>query len=188
MKKYLIIIFILFLFLSVVKVEAKTIKVIAVDKFSTTNPPATYRVRVAETETLKDGILLEKGTLIYGNVIKTHKPKRGKIDSSFEFHPTYIHNNEENINLSHSKIFATVVGYKPVDPEKLIGSLAIKAANFIVLGASQAISFTIGAWNSPNGCRIKSGLNKMYRDSFVSFIEVGEELNVDAGDTLLLRI
>ncbi len=186
MKKIYLLIFILLLLTP--KVNARTIKVMAVDKFSTENPSNTYKVQTIDAEELEDGIFLEKGTVISGFVVKTYAPQRGKRDSYFEFHPTLITYNKETINISHSKILARVVGYKPIDPEKFVGSVAIKAANFVMLGSSQAISFTLGAFQAPSGEKIKSGFDRMYKESFVSFIEVGEELNIDVGDILILKI
>lgn len=186
MKKIGLLIIILLLFTT--KVNAQTIKVMAIEKFSTENPSHTYKVQTIEAEELEDGLFLEKGTVISGFVVKIYAPQRGKRDSYFEFHPTSITYNKETINISNSKIFAKVVGYKPLNPEKLVGSVAIKAANFIMLGSSQAISFTLGATQAPRGAKIKSGLDRMYKDSFVSFIEIGEELNIDVGDVLLFKI
>lgn len=170
------------------KVDAKTIKVMAVEQFSTQNPLSTYKVQAIEAQEMKGGLFLERGTIISGSVMKIYAPQRGKRDSYFEFHPTSITYEGKTINIGESKILAKVVGYKPISPEKLAGSVAIKAANFILLGSSQAISFTLGALHAQNGERIKSGLDRMYKDSFVSFIEIGEELNIDVGDILLLKI
>ena len=188
MKKISFFIIIFIMCLLAPKVDAKTIKVMAVEKFSTSKPSSTFSVKTVETDELKDGIFVEKGSIISGLVVEIHTAQRGKRDSYFEFHPTSITYRGKTINISNSNIVAKVVGYKPVDPEKLAGNVAIKAANFVLLGSSQVISFTLGAAHAQNGERMKLGLDRMYKDSFVSFIEAGKELNIATGDMLLLKI
>jgi len=187
MKKFLLI-FIFIFFFFVASVQAQTLKVISLDKFSTENPSPICRVQITETTELEDEFFLESGTIISGQIIKTYRPKRGKRDSYFELVPTAITYNDKTLNITNSKFIATVAAYKPVNAGALAGNIAIKAANFVVLGSSELISFTMGATQSQNGTRIKSGVERMYKDSFVSFIEAGSELNINKGDTLILKI
>jgi len=185
-KKLLTFAFIFYLLTSVV--HAQTIKVIALNKFSTKNPSSEYQVQIIKTEEIAEKFLLETGTIISGYVTELHKPKRGKVDSYFEFQPTSISYEGQTTDITQSNIVGVIVAYKPINPQSLVGNVAIKAANFFVLGSSQAISFTLGAAQAKNGNRIKSGLQRVYKDSFVSFIEPGKELEINTGDILVLKL
>jgi len=168
--------------------QAQTLKVVSIDGFSTKNPSAICRVQTLETTELADNFFLESGTIISGTVVQAHRPKFGKRDSYLEIIPTSITNNDKTINITKSKLTAKVVAYKPIAPQALAGNVAIKAANLVVLGASQGISFTMGATQAKEGTRIKSGLERMYKDSFISLLEAGSELNINQGDILILKI
>ena len=187
MKKFSLIFIFIFFFLTL-SVQAQTLKVISLDKFSTENPSPICRVQIPETSQLTDEFFLEAGTIITGLVIKTHGPECGKRDGYVEIIPTSITYNDKTTNITNSRFTATVVAYKPINPQALAGNVAIKAANFFVLGSSQLISFTMGAFQAENGTRIKSGVERMYKDSFVSFIEAGSELKIEKGDVLILKI
>lgn len=168
--------------------QAKTIKVVALKDFSTEKPSPTFRVQTIQDEVFKNGTVLEKGTVISGVVLKVEKPKRGKRDAYFEFIPTTIFydGNEKTIN---KQIVVKVIAYHSVDSKKMAVYVAKKAADFAVKGASMGISFVQGVAQADEGDnRIKSGFVKTYRDSPLSFIEVGSELNIDVGDTLVLKV
>lgn len=162
--------------------------VVSLDKFSSNNPPSVCRVQTINAENLGGKFFLEPGTIISGSVVQVHESRRGKRDSYLEIIPTAVTYKSKTINISNSKFCATIAAYKPSSKTALAGNVAIKAANFVVLGASQGISFTLGAAQSENGIRMKSGLKRMYNDSFVSYIEPGKELNVNVGDALILNL
>jgi len=187
MKRFLLI-FIFALCLLTSSAQAKTIKVFALENFSTLSPPAYFGVQIIQTEYLSNGIFLEKGSILSGSVVEVYRPKFGKRDSSFEFQPILLTYGGKATNISHSKMVAEVVAFKPIDPQKLAGNVAIKSANFVVLGSSQAISFTMGATKAAEGSKIKSGLDRMYKDSFISLVEAGKELDIRRGDILIIKL
>lgn len=169
-------------------VQAKTIKVVSLEHFSTEFPVETFNVQTLTTEELPDGIFIEKGTIISGYVVKVHGPKRLKRNSYFEFKPTLLTYKGRTLNIKDTKLVAKVVEQKRIDPVALTGNVAIKAANLVLLGSSQVISFTLGAANGEEGERIKAGLQRMYKDSFFSLAENGEHLDIDVGDILFLKL
>ncbi len=183
-KKALLFVFILFFLTS--SVNAKTIKVISLDKFSTENPSPMYNVKTIEPCCFPDGAFLKAGTVISGIIIKSQEPRRGKRDGYIEFMPTkFIYNGREKAE--YYAISTKIVRYKPVKPKKIIISTSKKVAGFIFKGATLGISFVEGALKAEKGKRIQSGLVKMYKDSPLSYIEVGKELNVNPGDILILK-
>lgn len=186
MKKILFI-FAFILFFLTSSVQAKTIKVISMSDFSTKNPLPTYEVKTLQLECFKDGTIIEEGTVISGQVVKVQSAQRGKRDGYFEFVPSSITYNGETKIIRNPISVARVIGYEPIEPQELVVSVAKKAAGFAVKGATQGISFVEGLVQAEDGERLKSGFMKVYKDSPLAYIEVGDELNVKAGDVLVLK-
>ena len=46
-------------------------------------------------------------------------------------------------------------------------------------GVSYGISFVDGLVTNPEGNRLKSGAKQVYKDSFLSYVEKGEDIHVD---------
>lgn len=185
MKKFLLLIFTIFLFST--SAHAKALKAVALDDFSPQNPKAIFRVRVIETEEVKKDSFIDAGTIICGQVIAIKGPQRGKRDGYIEFIPIEITCNGVTQKIEHPVIAARVSGYKPINPKELTFNVMRKTANFFFKGAISAVEFIDGAVEAENGRRIKSGVMKVYKDSFLSYIETGKELNVKTGDILTLK-
>lgn len=186
MKKFLLIILIMFLLASCT--EAKTLKVLSLKSFSTEFPSPTFEVQTIQREIVTQDIILEQGSIISGIVLRVEPPKRGKRDSYFEFIPTEITYRRIKQKIEHPIIVAKVLGYEPIDPKELTFTVARKVANFFLKGAISAVEFADGAIKAENGQRIKSGAIRVYNNSFFSYIEPGEELNINRGDIIILKI
>lgn len=186
MKKFLSI-FIIVTILLTSKAQAQTIKVSAVDNFSSANPAPIFRIKMVEDEEVQ-GMLFKSGTIISGIVLRVYEPARGKRDGYFEFIPTEITYNTESIKINIPKTIARIMYYKPIDAPETACNIARKIANFFLKGAISAIEFADGAIMAENGQRIKSGANKVYNDSFFSYIEPGKELNINKGDIINLKL
>lgn len=187
MKKILSIL-ILSIFFSASKVNAETILVKSLEAFSTEKPSITYKVKTIRAEQISDDLVLMPGTVISGYVLRVHEPQFGKRDSYFEFVPTMLIYGGKSKDISNTKIVGRILGYKPIDPQDLMFNVARKTANFVFKGAISAAEFVQGAVEAQDGQRIKSGAQKVYKDSFVSYIETGKELNVKSGDLLVLKL
>lgn len=186
MKKFsFLIVLIICLFAS--SVQAKTIKVVALKDFSTANPSPTFQVKTVEEEIFKNGAILEEGTIISGILLKVEKPKRGKRNAYFDFIPTSISYKGQEKKIE-GKIVAKVVAYRPIDPEKTAIYVARKATNLIFKGASMGIAFVQGAVAAEDGERVKTGFISAYKDSPLAYFEIGSELNIKIGDTLVLEL
>lgn len=183
-KSFLIIILNIFLLSS--SVQAKTITAEALDNFSPENPVGIFKVKTLSTQELEKGFFLDAGTIISGQIIKIQGPKRGKRDGYIELVPLLV--TYRSIEIQTPEFVAKVTEYKPVNPQELVLNTGKKAVGFVFHGATQGISFVEGAAKAEEGQRLKSGLIKVYKDSPLSYIEMGKELNVNAGDILTLKI
>lgn len=180
--------FIFCIFLLTSRVQAQTIKVLSVDDFSTLNPSSTYSVKTLELLQLEDGTFLYPNTIVSGVVLRVKGPKHGKRDSYFEFIPSTVAYNGQCYPIKSQKTIAQVIAYKPIDKKALAYNVARKTANLFLKGLISGIEFVQGAVEAENGQRIKSGCVKVYKDSFFSYLEVGEELNIKSGDILVLKL
>lgn len=186
LKKFLPLIFTIFLFSS--SVQAKTLKAEALDDFLPKYPKGIFRVKILETQEIKKDSFIDAGTIICGQVIAIKGPQRGKRDGYIEFVPIEITCNGVTQKIEQPVIAARVSGYKPINPKELTFNVMRKTANFFFKGAISAVEFIDGAIEAENGQRIKSGVMKVYKDSPLSYIETGKELNVKTGDILTLKL
>ena len=69
---------------------AVNVKVQAMSDFSTANPVKTWRVKVAENTTLKNGNVLVSGSVIEGKIENVKGPARLKRNATFVFIPTVM--------------------------------------------------------------------------------------------------
>lgn len=186
MKKFLIIL--AFLIFSVMGVQAKNIKVIALEPFSSQNPSSEFAVQTMQDESLDEGTFLPQDTLIYGIILRVEEPRRGKRNAYIEFIPSRLVYDDKTIYIKDSKLVAVITGYTPIDPLDLTLNVARKTANFVFHGAVSAAEFALGVVENQDGNRIKSGAMNVYKDSFLTYIEIGEDLNVKKGDILIFKI
>lgn len=188
MKKFLFVIVFILLFMGS-NVYAETVRVKALAPFSTQNPSAIFTAEVVETEVFKSGFILYSGSVISGKVVYVAPPKRGKRDAYFEFLPTSFTYEGVTKTAKKPMAIAKVVAYSPIDTKKLAGKAVKTAASLFVKGASLGISFVQGVAQADEGeNKIISGVEKTYKDSPLSYIEVGDELNIDVGDELVLIV
>ena len=184
MKKFLIFLSVMLLLTSFA--EAKSIKVLSLQNYSTENPSDTYKIQILENINDED-IFFQAGTVITGRVIKIQHAERLKRNAYFEFIPTSVAYDGESKSVINPDFTAKVIGYTPMSPTTLVFNVSKKTAGFFFKGVTQGISFVEGVATASEGERIKSGFVKMYKDSPLSYIEVGSELKVETGDVLLLK-
>lgn len=168
--------------------QAKSIKVVALEPFSTAHPSATFAIQTLQDEYLPDDVFLPEDAMITGQIIHVEAPKRGKRNGYIRFVPQKIVYEDKTIDISNPKLVAIITYYRPIDPKDLVFTVARKTANFMFKGVVSVAEFAIGAIENEEGNPIKSGAMNVYRDSFLVYIEVGDELNVKKGDTLIFKI
>lgn len=175
-------------FLGTSSVQAKSIKVTAVENFKSTQPSQTFTVQTIESKEISKNIFIPANTTFSGFIVNVEEPKRGKRNSYIEFVPTSLTYEGKTTKLNHPTITAKITGYTPIDPKSATVDVSLKVANFLLKGLISACQFVQGAATAQNGTRIKSGAMNVYKHSFLSYIEVGDELNVKKGDILTFKI
>jgi len=191
MKKILYLILILYLSVTAAYAESNKVHVAAISEFSTANPPSTIDVDVLES-CLLGSYYLKEGDIIHCNVIKVTKPKRGKRAASFVVYPNSYTSDEKIISINenyygkYSKKIISKEELKKIDKAKVGKKAVLTAGNFFMKGFSSAVSMAEGMIENNEGNRIESGVKKVYKDSPLSYVEKGQELNIEPGETFYL--
>lgn len=180
-----------FLTLSAVYAEVDKIHVAAISEFDTTNPAKTIDVRVIEDGTL-GYYPLKSGDTIHCNVTKVTDPKRGKRNASFVVTPVYYTSNGNTTVIKegyYGKYASKILSkeeLKNIDKVEVGKKAAVTAGNFMIKGFSTAVSLTKGVIENEEGNRIQSGVKQVYKDSALSYVEKGQELELESGSTFYL--
>ncbi|MBQ2983935.1 MAG: hypothetical protein IJD57_03980 [Candidatus Gastranaerophilales bacterium] len=188
-KKTLIYILI---FLTSTVFASTKIQLEALENFSTNNPSATFSAKIANDVQL-DEINLSKDDIINCTLNKTTAPKRAKMDAKIYFNLLNYQNEQgehafskEYVGKYKSEILIEKV--KNTSPKKVIKSTAGAIGNHYVPGVSQAISFVDGVVTNEEENRLKSGFVQVYKDSPLSYVEKGEEVEIKKGDIFYLLV
>lgn len=187
MKKFLIIL--MLICFSVSPALAKKLEGEALEDFSTVYPSTVFKIRVLQDAPIDSLMPLRINMILEGKVIKIHTKTRCKRDSTFEFVPTAITYNGVVEEIKLPMVAIQVSGLQPTNsPKKVAFTAARTAIGFFLWGLPQEISFAQGAYQAPDGMKIEYGLRKVYKDSFLSYIENGVELNIHKGDVLYMKM
>lgn len=186
MKRFLLIFTFIFLFLTS-SVQARTVKAMSIQSFSTAYPGQKYSVELLSNEKFQNGIVLEAGTILTGNVVEIQKPRHFKRNGNFEFVLTSIRYKGLTQEIKHHSILIEIVGYQPVDPVGVATYVGIRATNLLFMGASEGIAFVQGFTDAEDESRYKSGLIRMYKESPLAWVEVGKDLDIHKGDLVKLK-
>lgn len=190
-NKLLLLILSLFIALSGVRAETSKVHVTMVGEFDTANPSQKLDVRVIEGSILGSHVL-KTGDIIHCNVVKVTDPKRGKRSATFAVCPTSITSNDETIPINenyYGKYAARIISteeLKNVDKVEVGKKAVLTVGNHFVKGLKTGVTLAEGMIENEDGNRIKSGVKKVYKDSPLSYIEKGQELDLESGDTFYL--
>lgn len=175
MKKLFV--YILFGLLTVTPAIAETMAVQSVTEISTKNPEQVVIVKVARNCKL-DGVELKEGYILEGKIFSVTDPKRLKQDAKFTFYPTFY----TDLDGKKSRFSKMYVGeYTPkfeIDPGKLAKTAALSVGNRFVKGVKTGYYAVEGAVENEDGNRIKSAAHNVYDNSFLSYAQKGEQLDI----------
>lgn len=186
MKKF----FLALIFISALcqPVMAKNIKVEAMSDFSTANPPASWQVKIVEDFTNTDGFEVTAGSILEGKIENVKSPARLKRNASFTFIPVKFYDNNSHKNYTVEK---ELVGKYSALSDVSVGSVAKQGAvmvgNQVVNGFfGPGIALVEGAVKNEQGNRAKSAVVSAYESSPLSYINKGNELEIQKGQIFIM--
>lgn len=186
------ILYILFIFISLSALASDKLYVKALEDFSSAEPKKTFKVQVIENTTL-DKIPMLKNDVLYCTLNKVTDPTRGKRNAKVIFNiisyedSRGIHEFENKLIAKYSKSALTKKEIAKKPSRSTIRKTAGFAGNlFLLNGISYGLSFADGVAQNQEGNRLKSGAKQVYEDSFLSYVEYGDEIEIKKDDLFYL--
>lgn len=166
------------------KAYAQTVEVSALDNISTANPPKVISVKLIDSLEISDEQILNPGVILNGKLTDVVSPRRLKRDADFSFKPTsYIDLNGISHPLSNIKASYT----EPINKGELAKDAALTAGSFFVKGLSTGVAAVEGAVKNEEGNRLKSSVVSVYESSPLSYVQKGEDINIQSGQCFFLK-
>ena len=176
---------------TMVNAASYNVRVVAMDKFSTNAPSKVIAVKVLEAAQVGNYSLRPNDTL-YCDVVKVTDPKRGKRAATFSVHPDYYLTGDETVKITepfNGKYASKIISkdeLKNVDPLQVGKKAAVTVGNHFVKGLAPAVTLAEGMIENEEGNRIESGVKNVYKNSPLSYVEKGQELVIEPGDSFYL--
>ncbi len=164
---------------------AQTVEVESLSSFSTANPPTSISVKLAEPLELTADLTLESGTVIKGNLIDVVSPKRLKRDASFCFEPVNYTDLQGKTGKIPSGILASYTTH--LDKKNLAKNAALGVGNYFVKGLSVGAAAIEGAVKNQEDNRFKSSAVAVYESSPLSYVEKGEDIEIQESQIFYLK-
>jgi len=177
------------LFLTSPVFAAQSIKVSAMNDFTTTKPSKTMKVMAIEKVEFKNGIIFHNGTIINGEIFDVKQPKRGKRNASFKFKPYSYTYNGKTTTVDDDNFIGKYKEYKELNKAELAGKAATTAGGMIlhVPLFSQGVSMIKGMWKNTEENRLKSGVIQVYKDSPLTYVEEGKDITIKENDIFIFK-
>lgn len=159
---------------------AINIKVQALSDFSTANPPQTWKVKVVENTTLKNGNVLFSGSVIEGKIENVKDPARLKRNASFVFVPTTYYDAKTQSSTVVKKDFTGKYNSKgDLNAKTVATEGAIFVGNQLANGVvGPAVGLIQGVVQNEEGNRAKSAAMGIYKRTPLSYASKGKDIEV----------
>lgn len=189
MKKswVIIVVFIVFAFFPM-NAKAKVMLVEVMNDFSSKNPPTEYSIIILKKIHLKKGHIIEKGSIVHGEITQVLPPKRPEIDAYFVFvADSYTIPSENNkIVPLNNKINSKIKYHKAIEPAEMAANGGIMAITHLVPVLNMVapiVQFSIGVATPEEGeSRIHSGWQNIAKSWPICFCLKGKEIDISTGD------
>ncbi|MBP7211222.1 hypothetical protein KBA27_00145 [bacterium] len=192
MKKILIVFIFLMMFILPVSAKSDKLKkkttvfARALVEFSSLYPEKNYKVETLEPIVIDGTHYIQGGAYISGVVSRVYPPQHGKKSAYFEFVPTSIIYNDEPVEgfepasyICEINEYSTKGGVK----KRVLKVVVDKTFGMFTKG----IAFIEGVYSGDNGYRLKNGVKRVYDQSFVSNVQLGQEININKNDYVVLK-
>lgn len=184
MRKILLL---LLLLLTSSAVYAANVVVESLTDIDASNPQKPFSVKVLEQAEFSD-IVFEENSVINGEVIKLVGPKRGNKDAYIVIRPESYTKDGATVDIKDEYIEAKVIGYSKPDFKKTVLDAGLTVGGHFVKGLGQIFYFSKGLISPNEGqSRAASAVQNVYKNSPFVYIEKGKEVQIEAGDFLVLE-
>lgn len=168
---------------------AKSIKVEALDNFSTKNPPKNWRIKILEGFITDNGIYIKPNTVVTGEITEITGPKRLKRNAVFKFVPKTFQDPQNGENQIVKREFEGKYSSKS---ELSVGNVAKKGAitaGNMLIGSfvAPAVGLVEGAVKNEEGNRAKSAVVSAYESTPLSYASKGKDLEFKKGQTFIMN-
>ena len=190
MKK-LLLLSILFLNLSAFASDKLHVK--ALENYSSETPKEIFQVKLIEDKTVNELYILS-GTVLNCKLLKIKDPTRAKMDAKVYFRlisytdSTGEHKFPKNLTAKYAKKVLNKESIKSIPPKTVVKATTSIAGDLIAPGISTVVSFVDGAVTNQENDRLVSGAKQVYKDSLLSYVEYGEAIYIQEGDTFYLVV
>jgi len=164
---------------------AGTIKVEAMDDFTTENPSETMTVKAVTPLEIDDDIVILPDYILTGDIVDVKAPKRLKRNARFSFVLTHYVDADGNFHTVKKNVkgkYTTKFDYKSAAK-----SAALGVGNYFVTGLSTGYYAVEGAVKNQEDNRLKSSVVSVYENSPLSYVEKGDPLNISKNQVFILK-
>lgn len=189
MKKCLIVFLMFIVFSPKAFAVSNKLVVETIHPFTTMNPTQEISLKAVKEITFINDIKIENGSIVKAKVTEVISAKRLKQDAYFTIQIleyTIPSEKDKSVKIEDA-IYATVKPYVPLTTDSVLISAGSMAAGQLVKFGSQGFSLIKGVVTAQEGHnRLVSGVEQVYKDSPLAYVEKGEEMNLNIGDLLQL--
>ena len=161
---------------------AERLHVQAMSDFFTATPSEFITFQAIDSIELSPGENIWSGDVVKAKIQEVKSPKRLKRNATFSIIPVSV----TNIQGQSYNIKTEVVGkFSPkfeIDAAQLAKKTALGVGNYFVQGLSMGYHAVEGVVKNTEGNRLKSGAVSVYKNSPLSFIENGQDIEIHQGD------
>ena len=190
MKK--IILSLMILGFTVLSANATNVVVESLDNVEQYDNTQIFSAKILEDATLKSGEEFKEGTVLKSEIVKKVDAQRGKRSGYIVIRPLSIEYNGVETSFEGQNIEAEVKGYSKKSWKDMGAkagiSAGLSAGSRKIPGFSQIFYFSKGFIKpADDQSRFQSGVTSMYKNSPFAYVEKGAEINIEAGDMLVLK-
>ncbi len=166
-------------------------KVTAIEEFKTDTPTETLNVKVNK-DTALGQYNIHSGDILNCKVLLVTDPKRGKQNANIFVEPVSFISGGKTTNINdefvgkYSKTVLSKEEIMKMPKSGFIKKAALTVGSFYVKGLAPGVSLVEGIANDETGEPIRAGLKQVYKDSPLSYIEKGSELDLTVGEEFYL--
>ena len=183
MKKVLIKVGVLALLLTLASpVFADRLHVQALTDFSTASPVNTITFQALDSIELGSDVKIWSGDIVDAHIQEIIPPNRLKRNASFKIVPVSYTDTAGTKHTINEEFIGKFSPKFELDKGQLAKNAALTVGNHFFQGLSLGYHALEGAVKNEEGNRVKSSVVSVYKNSPLSYVENGQELDIKEGD------